>query len=217
MENSVDLDQTAVWPWGYEKSSCWTLLSLKFFLLINVKMPTIVGILTFMSRENSILGVSETEKCWISWYFYIYEHLKFHAQLSSWAWKKFYNLGPWSGTVFCGSPISLWKLIWYRLIINCLVHFFRDLWLLVSFWVKLLWRKGEFKLLFASWVNEWMSCDKTALSTMCFSNIVPMKGWKWKIVCKETLLTVGRTPPSTGFCSKKCLFFEQIWWSKQYK
>ena len=27
-----------------------------FFLLINVKMPTIVGILTFMSRKNSVLS-----------------------------------------------------------------------------------------------------------------------------------------------------------------
>ena len=35
---------------------------MKFFLLINVKMPTIVGILTFMSRKNSILSVSESEK-----------------------------------------------------------------------------------------------------------------------------------------------------------
>ena len=34
---------------------------LKFFLLINVKMPTIVGILTFMSRKNRILGLSESE------------------------------------------------------------------------------------------------------------------------------------------------------------
>ena len=29
---------------------------------INVKMPTIVGILTFMSRKNSILGLSEPKK-----------------------------------------------------------------------------------------------------------------------------------------------------------
>ena len=35
---------------------------MKFFLLINVKMPTIVGILTFMSRKNSTLGLSESEK-----------------------------------------------------------------------------------------------------------------------------------------------------------
>ena len=35
--------------------SCSTQLSMKFFLLIIVKMPTIVGILTFMSRKNSIL------------------------------------------------------------------------------------------------------------------------------------------------------------------
>ena len=41
------------------KKSCSTQLSMKFFLLINVKMPIIVGILTFMSRKNSILGLSE--------------------------------------------------------------------------------------------------------------------------------------------------------------
>ena len=34
----------------------------EFFLLINVKMPTIVGILTFMSWKNSILGLPEPEK-----------------------------------------------------------------------------------------------------------------------------------------------------------
>ena len=41
--------------------SCSTQLSMKFFLLINVKMPTIVGILTFMNRKNSILSLSEPE------------------------------------------------------------------------------------------------------------------------------------------------------------
>ena len=46
--------------------TCSTQLSMKFFLLINVKMPTIVGILTFMSRKNSILSLSEPEKCSIS-------------------------------------------------------------------------------------------------------------------------------------------------------
>ena len=39
--------------------SCSTQLSMKFFLLINVKMPTIVGILTFMSGKNSILDLPE--------------------------------------------------------------------------------------------------------------------------------------------------------------
>ena len=68
---------------------------MKFFLLINVKMPTIVGILTFMSRKNSILSLSEPEKCCISWYFHTYKHFKFHAQLS-WVWKKFYNIGAWT-------------------------------------------------------------------------------------------------------------------------
>ena len=42
--------------------SCLTQSSMKFFLLINVKMPTIVCILTFMSMKNSIHGLSEPEK-----------------------------------------------------------------------------------------------------------------------------------------------------------
>ena len=43
--------------------SCSTQLSMKFSPLINVKMPTIVGILTCMSGKNSILGLSKPEKC----------------------------------------------------------------------------------------------------------------------------------------------------------
>ena len=54
---------------------------MNFFLLINVKMPTIVGILTCMSGENSILGLSEPKAEFLDIYF-TYEHLKFHAQLS---------------------------------------------------------------------------------------------------------------------------------------
>ena len=42
--------------------SCSTQLSMKYFLLINVNMPIIVGILTFMSGKNSILGLSEPKK-----------------------------------------------------------------------------------------------------------------------------------------------------------
>ena len=74
--------------------SCSTQLSIKFFLLIKVKMPTFVGILTFMRGKNSILGLSEPKKAKISQYFYTYEHSKskFHPQLS-WAWKKFCNFG----------------------------------------------------------------------------------------------------------------------------
>ena len=42
---------------------------MKFFLLINVKMPTIVGILTFISGKNSILGLSEPKT---ADFFYVY-------------------------------------------------------------------------------------------------------------------------------------------------
>ena len=50
-------------PRGYRNISCSTKLKKKFFLLINVKMPTNVGILTMISRKNSTLGLSEPEKC----------------------------------------------------------------------------------------------------------------------------------------------------------
>ena len=56
--------------------SCSTQLSVKYFLLINVKMLTVVGILTFMSGKSSILGLSEPKKSPIFIYFYTYERLK---------------------------------------------------------------------------------------------------------------------------------------------
>ena len=37
-------------------------MSMEFIILINVKMPTIVGILIFMSRKNNIIGISEPEQ-----------------------------------------------------------------------------------------------------------------------------------------------------------
>ena len=55
-------DEWLTRPLGNKKKSCPTQVSMNFFLLINVKMPTIVGILTFMSRKNSVLGLSELEK-----------------------------------------------------------------------------------------------------------------------------------------------------------
>ena len=48
----------------------------------NVKMPTIVGILTFMSRINYQILRYEPEFSTNFDYFSIYEQLKFHAQLS---------------------------------------------------------------------------------------------------------------------------------------
>ena len=36
--------------------------NINFFLFINIKMTTIVGILIFMSKKNSILGLSEPKK-----------------------------------------------------------------------------------------------------------------------------------------------------------
>ena len=53
-------DSTRDRPRGYKIISCSTQLSMKFFLLIKVKMPTTA--LKFKNRKNKILGLSEPEK-----------------------------------------------------------------------------------------------------------------------------------------------------------
>ena len=61
---------------------CSTQLSMKFILLINVKMPTIVGILTFISMINAASESFKARKGFIFHHFTFFEQLKFHAQLS---------------------------------------------------------------------------------------------------------------------------------------
>ena len=71
------------WPLVVIKHfSCSTQLRLKFILLINVKMPAIVGILIFISRINGKLLWFKHEKSNDFCYFYIYEPSNFQAQLS---------------------------------------------------------------------------------------------------------------------------------------
>ena len=55
---------------------------MKFIMLINVKMPTIVGILTFICMINTTAEWLKARKVFISQFFSINERLKFHAQLS---------------------------------------------------------------------------------------------------------------------------------------
>ena len=50
-------------------------------MLINVKMPTIVGILTFISTINTTYESLKARKAYFS-AFKFYEQFKFHAQLS---------------------------------------------------------------------------------------------------------------------------------------
>ena len=69
-------------PKVIKKISYSTQLSMKFILLINVKMPTIVGILTFISMINTTSKSLKARKVFILQHFSFYEHLKFHAQFS---------------------------------------------------------------------------------------------------------------------------------------
>ena len=68
-----------------------TQLSLKFIMLINVKIPTIIGILTFIGMINTTSESLKAITVLIFQYFSFYEQLKFHAQLVE--HEKFYNLG----------------------------------------------------------------------------------------------------------------------------
>ena len=60
-------------PRGFKLFLCPTRLSLKFIPLINVKMPTIVGILLFVGMINTPRDFKQET---------FYEQLKFYAQLS---------------------------------------------------------------------------------------------------------------------------------------
>ena len=62
--------------------SCSTQRSTKFILLMNVKMPTIDGILTFISMINTTSEKNKGKNFFICRYFSFYEQLKFCAQLS---------------------------------------------------------------------------------------------------------------------------------------
>ena len=86
MANTMRTDQTA--PKGEQSGpkfiklfSCSTQLSTKFILLINVIMPTIVGILSFISMINTSERL-KARNFFMCHYFNVYEQLKFRAQLS---------------------------------------------------------------------------------------------------------------------------------------
>ena len=49
-----------------KKCLALSLSDVLFIMLINVKMPTIVGILTFMSMIDFVLSRVEPEKCFIT-------------------------------------------------------------------------------------------------------------------------------------------------------
>ena len=62
--------------------SCSTRFSMKFIILINVKMPTIVGILIFISMINTTSESLKERKIYIFLHFSFHKQLKFHAQLN---------------------------------------------------------------------------------------------------------------------------------------
>ena len=62
--------------------SCSTQLSIKVIMLTNVKMTTIVDMLTFISIINTTSESLKASQIFIFQYLSFYELLKFHAHLS---------------------------------------------------------------------------------------------------------------------------------------
>ena len=76
----------------YKTFSCSTELSIKFIMLTNTKLPTIVDILTFISWLEQHLRAWKHEQCSIVSVIVFMCVCNFYSQLS-WAWKRFFNLG----------------------------------------------------------------------------------------------------------------------------
>ena len=70
-----------VWPRGYETFLCSNQLSMIFILLINVEMPKIVGILTFISRVNTPTESFKARNTNLFHRFSFYEQLKYFYSL----------------------------------------------------------------------------------------------------------------------------------------
>ena len=67
------------WPGGYKTFSMLNSAEHEIYPAQNVKMPTIVGILTFISMINTTSKILKARNFFICWYFSFYEQLKLHA------------------------------------------------------------------------------------------------------------------------------------------
>ena len=85
-----------------------TQLCIKFIQLINVEVPTIVGILRYISMINLTSERLKARNFFTFRYFSFQEQLKFCAHLN-WAWKMFNNIGTRLRCRKHHLPIKFWK------------------------------------------------------------------------------------------------------------
>ena len=74
-------------PKGYKTFFILNQLSMESILLINVKMPTIVGILTFISRINTVFESFKVRTT------FIFQHFDCYEQFISFSYLDLYVLG----------------------------------------------------------------------------------------------------------------------------
>ena len=102
IRNEMETLYTETWPQDYKTFFMINSAEIKIYPTHKCWMPTIVGILTFISRINDWLLSPKSEISIDFGYFRIYKQLKFQL---SWEWKKVYNLR--ASTVCYG--FSVWK------------------------------------------------------------------------------------------------------------
>ena len=108
--NCVDLVLSPV-PKVIKLFPCPTQLSTKFILLINVKISTIVGILTFITMINTTSKRHKARKN-----FFICQYLVFYYL--GWAWNSFITSG---FVVYCFCVHSSWQAIHRRRVGYCVL------------------------------------------------------------------------------------------------
>ena len=74
---TMKTDQTAwmcrvILPQGYKTFSCSTKLSMKFFMLINLKLLTMPNFLLLLIAEHENFSANKYENANNSWHFHIY-------------------------------------------------------------------------------------------------------------------------------------------------
>ena len=86
LPKNVYIHGELTWPRGYKTFSYSTLLSLKFVLLIKLKLLTVTNSFLLNIADNENFSVNKYENA-----IFKFNNRNFHAQLSK-ARKKFYNL-----------------------------------------------------------------------------------------------------------------------------
>ena len=157
---------------------------------MNVKMPTIVDILTFISMINTTESL-KARQVFIFQHFSFYEQLKFHVELS-WAWKKFYN-----PRARLGVPLLF---TCYKIMFSCDKAYLQEMSRLIS-----LKRKLSIYLLLQLWIALYLyrlTLFPQPVMTFVVCSLICL----WSLVA----YIANNMDPDLGFISRKIHFVARV-------